>query len=169
MSFVDWYLPCFRQWLITHPLLALLLSNHLFTNVCMEISSLPLPPYVVHLQSSSPLCCLQVFRGFFLWGGQFVKGAMLIYPRGGWGSTAWCLALTCLVCWMSPRQFWSQHPVMVVSALLFSQCNVMWRSFLWSGGSGCWCFDSPWCFISTISASQHLQHLSKVFDSTFAP
>jgi hypothetical protein len=31
---------------------------------------------------------------------------------------------------------------------LFSLCNVVWRSFVWARGSGCWSFDSFWCFIS---------------------
>jgi hypothetical protein len=35
-----------------------------------------------------------------------------------------------------------------MGTLLFSQCNVAWRSFLWARGSGCQSFDSPWCFIS---------------------
>jgi hypothetical protein len=34
------------------------------------------------------------------------------------------------------------------AALLFSQYNVVWRSFLWARGSGCQSFDSSWCFIS---------------------
>jgi hypothetical protein len=33
-------------------------------------------------------------------------------------------------------------------ALLFSQCNVVWRSFPQARGSGCQSFDSPCCFIS---------------------
>jgi hypothetical protein len=33
--------------------------------------------------------------------------------------------------------------------VLFSQCNVEWRSFPWASGSGCWNFDSPKCFISS--------------------
>jgi hypothetical protein len=52
-----------------------------------------------------------------------------------------------LACWMSPKQVWSQC-LAVVGALLFSQCNVAWRSFPWARGSGCWSFDSPCCFIS---------------------
>jgi hypothetical protein len=36
----------------------------------------------------------------------------------------------------------------IVGALLFSQCNVVSKSFVWTGGSGCWSFDSSWCFIS---------------------
>jgi hypothetical protein len=35
----------------------------------------------------------------------------------------------------------------VAAAHLFSQCNVVWRSFVWARGSGCKSFDSPWCFI----------------------
>jgi hypothetical protein len=36
--------------------------------------------------------------------------------------------LSCLVCCMSPKQVWSWQLV-VAAALLFSQCNVVWRSF----------------------------------------
>jgi hypothetical protein len=36
----------------------------------------------------------------------------------------------------------------VVGDLLFSQCNVAWRSFPWARGSGYQSFDSPYCFIS---------------------
>jgi hypothetical protein len=35
-----------------------------------------------------------------------------------------------------------------VGALLISQCNVTWRSFVWARGSGCQSFDSSWCFFS---------------------
>jgi hypothetical protein len=35
-----------------------------------------------------------------------------------------------------------------VGALLFSQCNVAWRSFPKAMGSGCQSFDSSLCFIS---------------------
>jgi hypothetical protein len=79
---------------------------------------------------------------------QSAKGAMLVCPRGGWGNTAWCLALTCLVCRMSPKHVWSWH-LAVVAALLFSQDNVAWRSFPHARGLGCPSFNSPWCFIST--------------------
>jgi hypothetical protein len=33
-------------------------------------------------------------------------------------------------------------------ALLFSQCNVAWRSFVQAGGSGCRSFASSWFFFS---------------------
>jgi hypothetical protein len=52
-----------------------------------------------------------------------------------------------LVCQMSPKQAWSWHLV-VVRALLFSQCNMAWRSFPQARGSGCKSFDSSCCFIS---------------------
>jgi hypothetical protein len=37
---------------------------------------------------------------------------------------------------------------LVVTALLFSQCSVAWRSFLWDRGSGYPIFESPSCLIS---------------------
>jgi hypothetical protein len=42
------------------------------------------------------------------------------------------------------------------SSLLFSQCKVAWRSFVWAGGSGCQSSDSSWCFFlpSMAPASQ---------------
>jgi hypothetical protein len=59
----------------------------------------------------------------------------------------WCLVLTCLVCWMSPKQVWSWC-LSLAGALLFSLYNMVWRSFLWAKSSGCWSFGSPSCFIS---------------------
>jgi hypothetical protein len=41
---------------------------------------------------------------------------------------------------------WNQCPE--AAALLFSQCNVAWRSFPWARDSGCQSFDFPCCFIS---------------------
>jgi hypothetical protein len=72
---------------------------------------------------------------------------MLVYPKVDWGKTTWCLVFTCLVCQMSPKQVWSR-PLAAVPVHLFSQCNVVWRSFLRDRGSGSQSFDSPWCFIS---------------------
>jgi hypothetical protein len=39
--------------------------------------------------------------------------------------------------------------VTAVAAHQFSQFNGAWISFLQARSSGCWSFDSPWCFIST--------------------
>jgi hypothetical protein len=41
-------------------------------------------------------------------------------------------------------------------ALLFSQFNVVWRSFVQAVGSGCRSFDSSWCFISAKCGSSVL-------------
>jgi hypothetical protein len=118
---------------------------------------LALPPFFSALSEFlTPLLCFQFFviqfcgvvGGVCRGVGQSAQGAMLVYLRGGWGNIAWHLALIYLVCWMSPKQVWSRHLAAAV-ALLFSQCNVAWRSLPQARGSGCQSFDSPWCFIST--------------------
>jgi hypothetical protein len=48
------------------------------------------------------LCVIQVFFG----GGSVCPGAVLIYPKSGWGSSARHVELTCLFCQMSHRQLW---------------------------------------------------------------
>jgi hypothetical protein len=90
-----------------------------------------------------------VYYSVFLFlqgGGHSVQGAMLVYPRVSCGNTICHLFAHLLVCV-------SQAGLELVSvgagALLFSQCNVAWRSFVWAGGSGCWNFASSSCFFST--------------------
>jgi hypothetical protein len=130
--------------------------------VLAEISSLLLLPsaeflpFLLYASFQFIVYCSVVFFFCVCVGSQSAQGAMLVYPLGGWGNTVWHLVLTCLVCWMSPKQVWSPRLV-AVAAHLFSQCNMVWRSFLRARGSGCQSFDSPWCFISakcgsTISA-----------------
>jgi hypothetical protein len=70
MSFVDHYLPYFRQRLVTCPLLALLPFQHLFTEVHKEISSLPLSPSPVSFQPPAPsaVCQFSVHCLLFSWG-----------------------------------------------------------------------------------------------------
>jgi hypothetical protein len=89
-----------------------------------------------------------VYCSFF--GGRISlsRGLCWFYPNGGRGNSVWCLALTCLVSQMSCRQVWSQSLV-AVGALLFSQWNIMWRSYSQARGSGCRSFVSHLCFIST--------------------
>jgi hypothetical protein len=65
--------------------------------------SIPTPSAVVLDYSS-----LFVIEVFFFWGGSVYPGAVLAYPRGCWENSAWCMVLTCLVCWMSQKQVWSQ-------------------------------------------------------------
>jgi hypothetical protein len=94
MSFVDCYLPYFRQWLITIPLLALLPFQLLFTKVCRDQLLAP-PPFFDVLSASHPLCCVLAFSSlfivqFFLQGRGVIlpRWLMLVYPRGYWGNTA---------------------------------------------------------------------------------
>jgi hypothetical protein len=123
-----------------------------------------LPPFFSALKAPCPLCCVSfsvpcllfsfVLLLFFLQGGdQSVQRALLAYPRGGCGSTACCLFAHLLVCI-------SQAGLELVSggmgALLVSQCNVTWRSFVWAGGSRCQTFASSGYFFlpSVAPASQ---------------
>jgi hypothetical protein len=58
-------------------------------------------------------------------------------------------AASLLTCWSgSPKQVWSQCLSVQVTVTLFSQCNMVWRSFVQAEGSGCQSFDSFWCFFS---------------------
>jgi hypothetical protein len=77
--------------------------------------------------------------------GQSVLGDMLVYLRHGCGSDECHLFAHLLICI-------SQADLDPVSggagALLVSQCNVAWRSFLQAGGWGFWSFASSWWFLS---------------------
>jgi hypothetical protein len=84
-------------------------------------------------------------------GGQSSQGAILVYPRGGWGKTTKHLVLTCWSAKCLPTRFGAAS--CGAGALLFFQCNVAWRSFVWARGSGCWSFESSWCFISAQGVS----------------
>jgi hypothetical protein len=94
------------------------------------------------------MCAFQflVYYSFLIfWGslGQSVQGTMLVYPRGGCGSTMCCLFAHMLVC---ISQAGLEPASGGVGALLFSQCDMVWRSFVLAGGSRCQSFASSWCF-----------------------
>jgi hypothetical protein len=123
--------------------------------VPVENSSLPLPPSLVHLQHPAPsaacsfsVSCL-LFRFFFFccgMGGQSVQEAILVYPRGGVGILHDACLLTC---WSVDVSQAGLEPVSGgTGALLFSHCNVAWRSFVWAGGSRCGSFDSSQYFFA---------------------
>jgi hypothetical protein len=86
----------------------------------------------------------------FLWGRGSVCPGGYAGLSQGW-LWEYCVPLIC-----SPVVLLdvSQAGLELVSggalALLFSQCNVVRRNFVWAGGSGCWSFNSPWCFISAL-------------------
>jgi hypothetical protein len=65
MSFVDHYLPYFRQLLITCPLSALLLFQSLFTeSSCGD--QLLAPSHFSVLRAPTPLCCVFFFSSLFI-------------------------------------------------------------------------------------------------------
>jgi hypothetical protein len=112
------------------------LSRFCLLKVHMEISSFPPPPSPVRSVHPAPsaVCSFSVscllFRFFFFFFaglGQSVQGAMLVYPRGSCGNTVCCLFAHLLVCI-------SQAGLELVSrgvgTLLFSQCNMAWKSFV---------------------------------------
>jgi hypothetical protein len=152
-SFVNCCLSCFRQQFIWCLLLAIYYCRLFLLKVPME-SSFLLFPLLWPAQSTPPLCCMSfsvpclLFRFFFLfWGSraQSVQGAMLVYPRGGCGSTMCHLFAHLLVC-ISQADF--DLVSCSVGALLVSQCNVVWRSFVQVGGLRCWSFASSWWYFS---------------------
>jgi hypothetical protein len=99
MSFVDCYLPYFRQWLITHLLSALLPFKHLFTDISHRDQLLVSPLFSSVLSASHPLCCALVFSRLFL---QFFFFCRVSVCSGGYDglSQGWLeyLALICLAC-----------------------------------------------------------------------
>jgi hypothetical protein len=115
------------------------LSSLCLLNVCVEISSSTnlllwctqstLPPFLHVLYSS-----LFIIQYFFFRAEVSLPRGYAGLSRGTCGNTACCLFVHLLVCI-------SQAGVEPASgnagALLFSQCNVAWRSFVWLEGSGC--------------------------------
>jgi hypothetical protein len=140
------------------------LSSLCLLKVCAEFSSLPLLPSLVHSvysvpSAACPLQFLVYYLFFFVGWGSVCPGAMLVYPRGACGSIMCHLFAHLFVC--------VSHAGLELAsgstgALLVSQCNVVWRSFVRAGGSGCWSFAYSWCFFFFCQVL--LQHLSKIFD-----
>jgi hypothetical protein len=135
-------------------------SSLCLLKVCTELSSLPPPTLFCMLRAPRPLCCVFLFSSlfiiqfFFLWGGvQSVQGAMLVYPRGGCGNAMCHLFAHLLVC---VSQAGLELASGITGALLFSQWNVMWRSFVRASGSECWIFYSSWWFFSAKCGSRML-------------
>jgi hypothetical protein len=123
------------------------LSGICFCRLCVlndGVESCSPVPGVHKHPAHSAVCPLQflvyhsVFFGgvffFFLqcWG-QSVQEPMLVSPRGGCGNTA-CHLFAHLVVGVS--QAGLEPSSGSTGALLFSQCNVAWRSFVPAGGSG---------------------------------
>jgi hypothetical protein len=104
---------------------------------CLQCAHCTLPPPPLRAP------CLLLSFALFLWdGGHSVQRAMLVYPRGSCGNTECHVFAHLLVC------------ISQAGALLFSQCNVVWRSFVQAGGSECQNFaSSSWFFSAKCGSS----------------
>jgi hypothetical protein len=117
----------------------------------MQDQLLASSPFSSVLSAILSLCCVLVFGSFFLcvWGGE------VILPRG----LCWfILGVTGVYCMMLGAHLFGLLTISQVglepvsgsmAALLFSQCNMAWRSFPRARDSECQSFDCPCCFIST--------------------
>jgi hypothetical protein len=122
----------------------LLLQVLLTESLHRELPISPSPVCSKHpaLSVVCPFLFLVYYSLFFEGQGLVCPGAILVYPRGGCGNTACHLFIHLLVCI-------SQAGLEPVSgstgALLFSQCNMAWRSFVRAGGRlGCQSFAYSW-------------------------
>jgi hypothetical protein len=117
------------------------LSSLCLLEVHTEISSLPLPPSPVHLQHTAPCgaCSFSVpcllFSYLFVC---FLQGGRSVCPGDYAGlSQGWLweyhmtLSAHLLVCQISPM------PVSGDVRVLLFLCNMVWRSLIHAGGSGC--------------------------------
>jgi hypothetical protein len=137
------------------------LSSLCLLEVRMDISSLLLPTSPVHSEHSAPssVCSFSVpcllfslFSFFFLFcrAGGVSLSRRLCWFISGFAGSLWdyCMLLICSPVGLLDVSQAGLELVSVIGALLFSQCNVLWRSFVQDGGSGCQSFDSSWCFFS---------------------
>jgi hypothetical protein len=137
---------------VYHPPAVFCLSSLCLLKVPSEINSLLLPPSPVRLQHPDPsaICLFSVPCLFwFFWGGQGIslpRGLCWFIPGVGGGISRdnWCSPVSLLNVSQAGLELTSGG----TGALLFSQCTVVWGSFVWAMGSGCQSFDSFWCFIS---------------------
>jgi hypothetical protein len=91
-----------------------------------------------------------VFFFLFCRAGGVSLSRRLCWFISGFAGSLWdyCMLLICSPVGLLDVSQAGLELVSVIGALLFSQCNVLWRSFVQDGGSGCQSFDSSWCFFS---------------------
>jgi hypothetical protein len=110
-----------------------------------------LPP-----QLHVPFQFLVYYSGFF-----FLSGGESVCPGGYAGlSQGWlweyCMMLV-LTCWSArclPSRCLPASDRM--GALLVSQCNMVWGSFVWAGGSGCQGIDFSCCFFCPVKSGSSI-------------
>jgi hypothetical protein len=102
------------------------LSSHLFNESSHGDQLLASPPFSSILTAPCTFCCVLVFSSLFIQffifvlffcsvGGPSAQGTMLVYPRGGWRNTTWCLVLTylsakCLLSRFGTSILWQRIP-----------------------------------------------------------
>jgi hypothetical protein len=130
--------PCSLFPSLVEELACRLLLQALFTKSSHGEQLLAPPPFSGALRTPRSLCCRSfsvlclLFRFFFCRvGGQSVQGAMLVYPNAGCGSAVHCLFAYVLVC-VSQEDLELAFGGM--RAVLVSQSNMAWRSFVRAGG-----------------------------------
>jgi hypothetical protein len=132
------------------------LSSLCLLNVPVEISSLLLPPFSGALTAPCPLCCMFLFSSLFIIQGflfHFFAGPGVNLSRGLWFIPGVAVGIPhdayLLTCWSAgclPSRW--ELASGSTGVLLFSQCNMVWRSFVWAGDKGCQSFNSSQCFSS---------------------
>jgi hypothetical protein len=145
---VDHYLLYFSHQLITHLLSVLLPFQDLFTESLHRNQLLAPPPFSGALTALHPFHCMFLFSSLFIIQfGFFFAGQGVSLSEGlCWFIPGMAVGTPCDSC-CSPVGLLnvSQANLEPVSggmgALLFSQCNVVWRSFPWARGSQCQSFD----------------------------
>jgi hypothetical protein len=159
MSFVDCYLPYFRHLPTVSPSVFSAFIYYKFMWRSASWSSL-----LFHCAYSTlPTLLMFVFSSLFIFsfvcfvchaGSHSVQGLcwFILGLAVGIPHDAWCSPVGLPDVSQAGLEPLSGD----IGALLFSHCNTAWRSFLWTGGSGCWSFDSSWCFISTKCGSSIL-------------
>jgi hypothetical protein len=175
MSFVDCYLPYFRQCLIICLLSALLPFQSLFTGSSGGYYFLSFPPSPVCLQHPTPSAvCFQflIYYSVFFFAGWWVSLSrglcwFILGVAVGIPHDACCSPVGLLDVSQAGLELASG----CTGALLLSQCNVSWRSFVWARGSGCLSFDYSWCFFpakcgSSISTGFSIYRANTIFFCT---
>jgi hypothetical protein len=117
-------------------------SSLCLLKVHREINSCPYPLLQCAFRIPAPLLCVS-FQ-FFVYCSVFFWGEESVCPGGYAGlSQEWlgeyCVSLDVHLFGLLDVSLLAGLELVSggVGALLFSQCNVVWRSFLWAGGSGC--------------------------------
>jgi hypothetical protein len=119
-SFVNCYLPYFRQWLICHLLLAIYFCRLCLLKVHVESSSLFPPPF-----SGGGACLLATFAGFVYWEFAW-RAAPCSFPL------LWCTQSTLPVCCVS-----FSVPCLLFSFFLWGRGQSVWGAMLVYPRGGC--------------------------------